>query len=100
MLTLGDLLFGLLLPGLVGVALFFVHLRRPRYGAMDRTRNEASGAIPGALALGYAAGNAGLFGAPRFPPVEAIEVVFEAALVMLILTPVPKLVWRWQWSLL
>jgi hypothetical protein len=98
MLTPRDVLFGLLLPALVGVAMFFACRRRPRPESAEQTGNDAGNATPIALAVAYVLSDAALFGTPRFPPAEAIGWVYFAAIAMLILLPAPKLLWRWQWT--
>jgi hypothetical protein len=98
MLTLRDVLFGLLFPALVGVATFFVCQRRPRPGSAERTGNDAANSTPIALALAYILGDGTLFGVPRFPPAEAIGWVYFAAILLAMLSAFAKIAWRWQWS--
>jgi hypothetical protein len=93
MLTLRDVLVGLVLPALAGAAMFFGSWRRPRPGSAEKTGNDASAAVPFALAVGYVVGDTGLFGTPRFPPGEAVHWLPGAAILMGILPLVLRLVW-------
>jgi hypothetical protein len=100
MLTLRDGLFGVLLPALIGVALFFLGRREAKRGeavAGSSTTNDASAAVPFALGFGFLLGFAALKGGPKLPPGEAVEWLFFAAASMALVSLVYQFVWRQQW---
>jgi hypothetical protein len=87
MLTLRDALFGLGLPTLIGVVLFFLasRPRTPVAGPPERWLRDASLGSGPALGIGFVLAFEALQGAPPWPPVEAVQWVCVAAVAMLTL---------------
>ncbi len=75
MITLSDILLGVLLPAGVAAA---VILR----GRLIGGARAARAAVPLGVGGGFVAGHAALLGVPRVPPLEAVNWLFYAAIVL------------------
>ena len=84
MLTLRDVLFGLVMPGLVAVVLFFLAKRSTAPLALRKWLGDAAGASGAALGIGFILAAFGIQGAPQLPPAEAAQWLPLAAAAMLV----------------
>jgi hypothetical protein len=81
MLSLNDILFGIVLPGVVALAVLAVGWWRPRREARPRGAWAAPIAFAAAFCIAFVRVNAGM---PTWPPGEAIHRLFFAAPVLAI----------------
>jgi hypothetical protein len=99
MLSISDVLFGLLLPALIGIVLFFVGRR-----ALDRNSNQSAfwryndgSATAFALGLAFLLGCSGLNQNPTLPLKDPFHCLYLATIVLLLISFLYQFIWRALW---
>lgn len=99
MLSLGDAIFGLGLPALVGIVLLLVGRKQLDTAVQQPIfwRYTAGGPAVFAIGIAFLLGCSALNRTPSLPPKDATDWLYLAAMAMLPLAAIHQFVWRSRW---